>query len=477
MGASEQLMEAVTVSGGGVTLQKEFVEDDYTVPTIQFVVENDADDVRTVGIAESIPADYSADAIGFHPEYGAEHWTGGDDDQAEFERDLDAGEEYTTVYGLKIDDTDEADAFLTEPTLAVDGEVVGEADVVEEESSDDAESGTDPVTGEDGTTADEDVAVDDGATADDEGPDSVSLDVEIPDEATNGARDETRDVTVSETSASGPSVEASAVPGPETGSVVERLVEELRRNDVDSEQKAILRDQLDLGVPSETKARIEQLSNRVETVGAYADALEEFLDDEGTAQEVIDDFETQVSALREDVASIREQTGSNASEIGSLTDDLGTLETEVDDLEATLADVGDQADDIEDSLSTTDSQLENVESDLRQAEEQIETNVDDIDELDTDLSDVEGDLSDVEDRVTETEGDVETLDEAAADLRTDVDDLETDVEDLEGTTAAHAEDIESVEAYAEELDEDIGAVEDDVEDILAWRDELGEMFQ
>ena len=56
MGASEQLTEAVTVSGGGVTLRKEFVEDDYTVPTIQFVVQNDADEKRTVQITETIPA-------------------------------------------------------------------------------------------------------------------------------------------------------------------------------------------------------------------------------------------------------------------------------------------------------------------------------------------------------------------------------------------------------------------------------------
>ena len=43
--AREQLTEAVAVSGGGVTLWKEFVEDDYTVPTIQFV--DDIDELDT----------------------------------------------------------------------------------------------------------------------------------------------------------------------------------------------------------------------------------------------------------------------------------------------------------------------------------------------------------------------------------------------------------------------------------------------
>lgn len=491
MGASEQLMETVTVSGGGVTLRKQFVEDDYAVRTIQFVVANDADEERTVAITETIPTEFSADAVGFHPEYGADHWTSSDDESAEFERDFDADEEYTTVYGLKIDDTDDAEAFMSEPRLVVDGE---EADEGEGASDVDA-AATDDIS----------VAKIDG----DERPET-SLDVENPGESTeNGAENDEAVIGPSLPADAG---EVTAVPGPETGSVVARLVEELRRNDVDGDQKAILREQLDLGVPSQTKARIDQLTNRVETVAAYADALEEFIDEDGTAQEVIDDFETQVSALREDIATIREQTSSNTSEIGALTDDLGSLETQVDGLEATLDDVGDQADDIEDSLSTTDSQLENVESDLRQAEDRIETNAQDVDDLDTDLSEVEGDLSDVEERVTETEDDVETLDDAAAELRNDLDDVdaevgdvEDEVDELDETTAENAKDIQSIDADVanlddevdnveaniedldvdiEDLDEgleylenDVDDIEADVEDIIEWRKELGEMFQ
>lgn len=458
MGASEQVTDAVTLSGSGVTLRKEFVEDEYSVPTVRFVVENESEGSRTVGITEEVPDGFSVDAVGFHPEYGAEHWTCYEDERAEFERDLPAGREYETVYGINIEDVDEAGAFMTEPRLIVDGEVVGEDVGDDREISD--------------TEVDKELMEEDGSVAD------ASLDAEIPDDGSDGAGSSTDDA-----SAGGPGSTVAAdgsptpVPGPESGSVIERLIEELRRNDLEADQRELLREQLDLGVPSETKARIDRLSTRVETVAAYADALEDFLDEEGTAQEVIRDFEEQVEPLREDVDSIREQTGSNATEIADLSDDLGSLETQVDGLEGALDDVADRADDVEDSLSTTDAQLENVESDLRQAEDRIEENVAGIDELDRDMADVEGDLSDVEERVTATEADVETVDDAAADLRDDLDDVENDVAELEETTEDNADAIDSVEAYAEELDEDIGAVEDDVEDIIEWREELGEMFQ
>ena len=108
--------EVVTAAGDGITVEKSFEPDDFPVPAIAFVVSSDRNEAVSIRLADDIPDDVEPENIGFHPKYGAEFWDV-EDDSIVFEREIEAGEEYTTVYGLRGGGADLAAKFMSAPRL------------------------------------------------------------------------------------------------------------------------------------------------------------------------------------------------------------------------------------------------------------------------------------------------------------------------------------------------------------------------
>ncbi len=103
-------------------MEKSFEPDDFPVPAIAFVIHAGRGETTDVRIVDRVPDDVPAQDIGFHPKYGADFWTV-EDDEIVFEREFEAGEEYTTVYGLRAKDTEDVSRFLTDPAIeGVEGE-------------------------------------------------------------------------------------------------------------------------------------------------------------------------------------------------------------------------------------------------------------------------------------------------------------------------------------------------------------------
>ena len=503
MGASEQTGGAIIVTNDGVTVEKQLVEDEFPIPTIRFRIVNERDDPVSVTLSETVPDDFTIGSLGFHPDYGSEYWTCLDDEKAEFDRALEGRASMETLYGIRIDDVERASAFLTEPSIEsvtpvdpdevedpiveADGELpdVGPAQSQEDpvEEVDEPEEPvtlslndeeTDPVVREDQPTAtspangdgQQAAAIDDAELPDAELPDGdIDLSgVAVPDddslhvEEVLGSEDPDVEVAV-------PTEPADA--GPEDGALIERLVEELERADVDPEQKAVLRDELDVGVPSETRARIDSLQGRIETLAAYTDSLEEFLDENGTAQELLEGFETQVRALRDDVATIRHHTRANASDIGELNSNLVDLEDHVEDVADRLDAVADHAEAIEDDLAETDDHIDTVEDDLADAEDTIEDNAENIEALDQHLVEVDDELSDVEDRVSTTESDVADLETTTEDLGSDLDGVERRVTAAEAEAWAHHDRLDAAEEMLGELETTADDHAADIDDLEA----------
>ncbi|MFW5918580.1 MAG: hypothetical protein ACOCSF_00085 [Halanaeroarchaeum sp.] len=133
------MSDETIVEDKGVTVTKAFDRDGFPVPAVTFRVESDRADPVTVRIVDSIPADFGIEQIGFHPEYGSEHWTATGEGVVRFERTVDSGEAFTTVYGVKMAEDGHAEPFLGAPTLEVDPDAIDESaidDVVPKESSD-----------------------------------------------------------------------------------------------------------------------------------------------------------------------------------------------------------------------------------------------------------------------------------------------------------------------------------------------------
>jgi archaellum component FlaC len=415
---------SVVVERGGVSVEKSFEPDDFPVPAIAFVIHSDRDETTNVRIVDQVPDDVPAQDIGFHPKYGADFWSV-EDDEIVFEREFEAGEEYTTVYGLRAKDTDEVERFLTEPTIeGVEGEetvsdIIGdEADDADADDGDEAETDEEEV--DTSIDLDDPTGTEQAADADDEEPtrpepaeasaDDLESAIADLDETGDGDEeaaegDEPAAGDDGEVSAAVESVGgqpesagngASAAVAPED--LAAALAAEIRDGDVADEDLETLREALgaDLEssggeVPGHVEARIDKLQGDVDEVVAYTGALESFLDDAGSADELLE--------MREEFDDLR----------GS-----------VDELEGTVAGMDDRLDEV---AATTES-----------LEGSIETLHDDVADLESGLSDLESQLADLEDDIGED------LSERVADLEHELDEMEEDIETLDNLRQALAGD-------------------------------------
>ncbi|MFB6093795.1 MAG: hypothetical protein ABEJ77_02490 [Halanaeroarchaeum sp.] len=133
------MTDETVVEERGITVTKQFDRDGFPVPAVTFRVESDQSEPVTVRIVDEIPEGFGIEQIGFHPEYGSDHWTATGDGVVRFERTVDAGEAFTTVYGVKMADDEGGAPFLGAPTLDVDPESddgTAVEDVIGSENSD-----------------------------------------------------------------------------------------------------------------------------------------------------------------------------------------------------------------------------------------------------------------------------------------------------------------------------------------------------
>ena len=400
MSGSEQY-ERVSVSSDGVTVGKRFEEDEFPVPAIAFEIQSSRSETVTVVIVDDVPEDVAVEDLGFHPEYGSEYWTI-DENQITFEREIEAGAEYTTVYGIRATGTEDVEQFLTEPRIeSVDPPLEDSDDtVIDEENSDvvrDVISGdSDAVPGLD------DDESDDG--------DVETLDLKDPnDPSDDGA----------------PSGAAAVAAGDEEGdaesasveSLVGALAAELRNGNVDEDDVKLLRrafDIVDDGSGGSVDARIQRLQTEVSDLLAYTDALEEFLDENGTAEQTIEGFRNEVESLQSE-----------------------------------LQEVGELARGHEEALSNIDSTVDSVESTVQSLES-------DVDEVEETVNGVEGTVDQMEGTVDEVEGAVDEVEETVEGVESDLDSLESQVGDID----------------TEGIRDDIEDIESEIEDLKEWREQL-----
>lgn len=442
MSDSDRDDDPVTVSADGVTVRKSYEKDEFPVPAIAFRIESERAEPTEVRLVDHIPEGFGMDDIGFHPEYGSEHWSA-EGDRVTFERQLDPDEEYVTVYGIRVDDAEAIQQFLTEPEIELvelegtaepeasdvesgidgpdeDSDLVGEAEgIVSEESS---QVVRDVISGEAETVPglDEDVAAeppvngDDEpapATADDasEAGEPAESDIE-PDEGVAGG-DDAGDEAIREEDRPEPDKGVAATPAGETseehepdqgetpasvvasGHVATALADELREGSVSEEDLDRLRDALG-ETSASTDARITYLQSEVADLAAYKDALEAFIDENGVGHELLDELRDEVAGVDDRLGRIEERTEENAEDIASVHDAVDELDEDIDELE----------DDFDDLREDVDGRVEDVRDDLDDRIAGLE------DELEADLGERVAALEEeLDDRIDDLESEVRTL--------------------------------------------------------------------
>jgi methyl-accepting chemotaxis protein len=392
--SDSQAYEAVQIASDGVTVTKRFEADEFPVPAIAFNFESRRSEPVTVRLSDVVPDDVAVEDLGFHPEYGIEYWTI-DDDEISFEREIEPDGEYTTVYGIRATGTDNVEQFLTEPQFdEVDppleddeGAIVGDgSDAVKDVISGDADSvpGLDDVDDDDIETLDLKDPNNEGTPQSAEsGDDDSGSAAEAADE------DETAEAT---------DVELSG------DSLVAALANELRNQNVTKDDVQLLRKAFDLASDNDgsVKARVQKLQQDVTDVIAYTDALEEFLDENGTGDEIVDEFRTEVSEFREQVESfdseldeVQSTAQANEEQVTTLSSDVEVVEGTVDDVEGAVDDVEGTVDDLETRMEELTEELESVrdemgDGDVDEKIEEIHSEIEELKEWREQLSSVIG---------------------------------------------------------------------------------------
>lgn len=352
-----------------------------------------------------------------------------------------------------VTDADDLDLNLedvdTDPVETGDAETDDEApDIDLDFDENDAPEAGEAVDDESGATADEpkieldldaaaaatEAAADESSTSDSDGS-SVSDAVEP--ETVEDAETED-DADAGGVSAEPGAIDGSKGPDALRDSIGARLVAEIRGGRLDDENLAVLREELAIEPSSSDLAKVSHLQRRVEEVAAYSNALEEFLDEEGTGAALIERFQERLASIESDITTVTDQLDENDARIDA----------------------------VERTVDAIDSRVDSVESDLETLDDSVES---DLDAIEEDVSGLDGSISHLEENVSE-------LDDGLGATADDVAEVSEDLDGLEGEVGELEDDVEDLEGEVDDLEEDVAHVRDDITEIQEWRSELGSMF-
>lgn len=151
----------------------------------------------------------------------------------------------------------------------------------------------------------------------------------------------------------------SATPAPTSGGIARVLLKELREGYVDGETKAALRAELEPGRSREVKIR--HLQQQVGDFAAYAEAMEEFIDEHGP-------FDDAFGELQSEFRDLDGRTDSIRTSVDALSDEVDRI----DGLESDLEALGDAQVDLGDDQADLGARIETIERELERVDERLD---------------------------------------------------------------------------------------------------------
>lgn len=356
--------ETTTITTDGVTLEKTTRRKDEETLQVEFTISTAHDHPVNLVVVEPIPASVTLDEIGFHSDYWNNWFV--DDDHLEHRVDLEPGTEHFTLYGVQADADTDPEPFLTEPTVEVSHE-----------------SGTAPPTGQDPDAA-----------APQRAPES-GVEVE--------PRQAAPETTPAGAGTSEKSSKRTDEPAePTDSSVLAALAAEIETAEHNDESLDVLRDALDTRrteEPTSVQARLERVEGEMNELAAYTDALEEFLDENGDGQSVLQTIETKHDRFDARLDTVAERLDTIEGRLATVDEHETTLESLRTDLDAVTSRLGALESDHEDTEERTRSNEQAMEgvsrsvSDLQDHIERVESTVA------TQTGDLQAALQELEDTV------------------------------------------------------------------------------
>lgn len=493
MSSSPTLQNTAETRTAGITVEKG-IDPGEQKTTVRYRITSDRPDAAAVRIVESLPGTYPTDRLGFDSALTHGDWLVDAGDVALVDI-LQPGERLTTGYVVEGDDAEVIDPLAGAPTIET-VDPMGEGPV----DTDDPEGAPgESVAEASGAAVEEAVdeslseTVDDTATDDDPGAETATTAVTPETLVTalvegvetgavgEGGVEQLRSALLPERRSFPERLRDGDVGEAELAAVREAVVpdrptlaERAAAGDLSDEERETLREEL---LPEERRSdavRLRELRGRLEEFAAYADALEELIDEHGTAEELIGQFREDVDALRADLDDVDRRVAAGAGEADSLAarldgvdgrfesvderfeavetrlDDLAALEPRVDDQAATVAALSESVADAAGPHDSAAERLDAVESRVDTAGDRMDAVDRRLDGTDRVLERLDDGLDRIGGRVDAVDGRLDGVDDDIAELSTRADDADGRLGDLEDRID---DELATVSAEVDRLDE------------------------
>ena len=349
------LDDEIILEEDNIQVTKSFSADELAVPVIRLRITSEHDTARNIQVTDTLPPSFSMDDIGFHPKYDKDRWTAYQDGQIVYERTISPGETVETVYGIRIDDPDEASPFMRTPELTVS-----------ENKSDIEAPAQEAITSiEDIAPIEQSQSVKDMLSTTGPGESAVEQSSTTIPEATSQSQSGSPDVA-QHASSSNPSAEADTS---SSSTLVSDITDEIQSGEVDEDEIEQLREALGLEVSRSVNAKIDHLQKRVENIAAYESALEKLVD--AARDDTLADLEKNTSELAKEVNRLDRRLDEIETKLSErdVNTRLDSLAADVNRLEAEF-----ESDDLPDAQEVDElaTQVDNLTETIDQQQEQLD---------------------------------------------------------------------------------------------------------
>lgn len=237
--------------------------------------------------------------------------------------------------------------------------------------------------------------------------------------------------------------------------LVDCLVEAIQNGQASDEQLDVLRTNLTKEHPTNLRVKFEHLRSKVDDLEAYTDALEEFIAEDGTAEEILDEVRTELQETNDELRDLSDRVDSIEAELSTAREKRAAIEEKVDAVDEDVQDLDGrhsrEITGVDAKVDRLETAVESEREDIREELGELQTRIDEMDVLRESVSAIESDVEDLEAvhrEVRELEESVEQLEALKEDVRK-IHQLNDRVEELVGIP----DDLRSLRDELEELNE------------------------
>jgi archaellum component FlaC len=329
---------------GGVELCKHVERDEYDLPSVVYEFTSERSEPVTVNVVESLSESLEPGHLGFHRQFEPENWSI-EDEQLVLKVELDPEAEFKTVYAVRPEASVEPEQLIESPAefsvtpereaLVRGGETESVSRSVAPGSSERPDGTEQTDTPDENTSEASEQAEHNGAAKDaiathGEGNSRTQLSA--------SAEDTTRD---------------------EGMSLVDQLVVELQAGRASEESLDYLEQEFGTATHNSGSmdARIKQLQHDFADLRAYTGALEEFLNENGSAREVVNTLQKRLETVDDELESLESTVDEQGTDVAEIREEMDEIQSEVESVSAEINSLAEDVEELSSQVDRVDDQL------------------------------------------------------------------------------------------------------------------------